>query len=106
MIEFAKIFYFLFGVFTIVGGVMGYVKAHSWISLIAGGISGALLVVAGYLLPARHQPAFIIALVVSVALAGQFVPKFIAKKAMFPAGVMALLSVVSLVVTLIAWLKR
>ena len=106
MIAFAKFYYLIFGLLTFVGGIIGYVKAHSWISLIAGSICGALLLLAAFLLPGKPQPAFILALFVSVALAGQFVPKFIESKAPFPAGVMSLLSLAGLVVTLLAWYKR
>lgn len=106
MIAFAKIYYLVFGLLTLMGGIMGYVKASSWISLIAGVITGALLLYAAYLLPGRPQPAFITALIVSVALAGQFLPKFIETKAPFPAGVMTLLSLGGLAVTLLAWYAK
>ena len=39
MLELARIYLFVFGVLTIAGGVMGFVKAKSKPSLIAGGIS-------------------------------------------------------------------
>ena len=105
MISFAKFYYLIFGLLTIVGGYMGFRAGHS-ASLIAGGISGALLLVASFLIPGKLQVAFVIGLIVSVALAGKFLPAFIEKKAIFPAGVMALLSIISLVVTLLAWYRR
>ena len=43
MIDVTKIYYFVFGALTIVGGVMGYVKAKSAASLIAGGLCGVYL---------------------------------------------------------------
>ena len=40
-------FYILFGLVSIVGGAIGYARAKSKASLIAGGVSGALLIIAG-----------------------------------------------------------
>ena len=48
-----KIYFIVFGLLTIAGGTMGYVKAGSTISLIAGAISGILLLVAAFLLPGQ-----------------------------------------------------
>jgi uncharacterized membrane protein (UPF0136 family) len=67
-----KIFYFVFGALTLVGGIMGFVKAHSMASLIAGGLSGILLIVAGAMFTNQQQNAAILALVVSLALVGFF----------------------------------
>jgi hypothetical protein len=43
MIGPAKIYFIVFGVLTIAGGVMGYAKAGSTASIIAGSICGILL---------------------------------------------------------------
>jgi uncharacterized membrane protein (UPF0136 family) len=106
MLFIAKVYYIIFGLLTIAGGVIGYVRAHSIPSLVSGGLSGLILLVAGYLLPERVQPGLVIGLVVSVLLAGRFLPAFIEKKALFPAGIMAVLSLAGLVITLLAWYKR
>jgi uncharacterized membrane protein (UPF0136 family) len=101
-----KEYYLVFAVLTIIGGIMGYVKAKSKISLISGTISGAILIVASFLLPERPIIAGVIGLCVSVLLAGKFVPDFIHKKAFIPSGLMALLSVVSIVLTILALLPK
>jgi uncharacterized membrane protein (UPF0136 family) len=106
IVAFTKVYYLLFALLTIVGGVMGYLKAKSLISLISGSISGAILIVASFLLPARPILAGVIALCVSVLLAGKFVPDFIHKKAFVPGGLMALLSLASIVVTILALLPK
>jgi uncharacterized membrane protein (UPF0136 family) len=107
MLEFAKIYLFLFGVLTIAGGVMGFVKAGSRASLIAGGVSGALLLVAGYLVGASNGLAgLILGLVLSLALAGQFGPKFVRTRKVMPAGLMAVLGVIGLIVTGMGLLQR
>jgi uncharacterized membrane protein (UPF0136 family) len=98
MFDVLRIYLFVFGVLTVVGGVMGFVKAKSNASLIAGGISGVLLLVAGYLMgSASAQAGLILGLVVSVALAGRFVPSYLKTKKAMPAGLMAVLSVIGVV---------
>ena len=44
IVAFTKVYYLIFAVLTIVGGIMGYVKAKSFISLVSGSISGGMLV--------------------------------------------------------------
>ena len=56
MIGPAKIYFIIFGILTIAGGIAGYVKAGSMASIIAGSISGILLLVAAWLMP-DHQAA-------------------------------------------------
>jgi uncharacterized membrane protein (UPF0136 family) len=63
-----KVFYFVFGLLTLVGGIMGFVKAQSTASLIAGGLSGLLIIGAGVLMTSNPQAAGILAIVVSLAL--------------------------------------
>jgi uncharacterized membrane protein (UPF0136 family) len=104
-VAFAKLYYLIFAFLTIVGGVIGYLKAKSFISLVSGSISGALLVIASCLLPARPIVSGVIAICVSVLLAGKFVPDFIHKKAFVPGGLMSLLSVGSIIVTILALRK-
>jgi uncharacterized membrane protein (UPF0136 family) len=99
-----KVYYLIFAVFAITGGVIGFTKARSAASLISGSISGALLAAASFMVPGRHpNVAFIIGLSVSVLLAGKFVPDFVHKKAVFPGGLMAVLSLAGIVITLLAW---
>jgi len=106
MLEIAKLYLFLFGVLTIAGGVMGFVKAGSRASLIAGGVSGVLLLVAGYLVGAGNLLAgLILGLVLSLALAGQFAPKFLRTRKVMPAGMMAVLGIVGIVFTVLGLLQ-
>ena len=102
MLDFAKLYLFIFGALTIAGGVMGFAKAGSKASLIAGGISGLLLLVAGYLIGAGNALAgLILGLVLSLALAGQFGPKFLRTRKFMPAGLMAILGVAGIVITVL-----
>jgi uncharacterized membrane protein (UPF0136 family) len=102
----AKYYFILFGVLTIVGGVMGYVSKGSVPSIVAGAISGVLLLVAAFLLPGNMTAGLAIALIVSLLLAGRFVPAFLKTGHMMPAGVMSFLSVVGIVFAIVAWIRK
>lgn len=106
MIGPAKIYFIIFGLLTIVGGVIGYVKAGSTASIIAGSISGVALLAAAFLLPGNVAAGLIIAGVVSILLAGRFIPSFMQTGKIMPAGMMALLSVIGVIVAIVAWIKR
>jgi len=101
-----KLYFLVFGALTIVGGIIGYVKAGSLPSIIAGAITGVLLLVAEFLLPEHRAAGIATAFVVSFVLAAQFVPKFIRTGKMMPAGMMSILSVIGLIVAIVAWLKK
>ena len=105
MIGPAKIYFIVFGLLTIIGGIMGW-RAGSSISLIAGSISGLLLLLAAFLLPNNIAVGLALAAIVSLALALQFVPKFISKSAFMPAGLMSVLSVLGLIMAILAWVKK
>ena len=100
------IYFLVFGALTIIGGIIGYVKAGSLPSIIAGAITGILLLVAGWILPNNRTAGLAIAFIVSLLLAVQFVPKLIRTAKMMPAGLMSILSVIGIVVAIVAWLKK
>jgi uncharacterized membrane protein (UPF0136 family) len=101
-----KIYFFLFGVLTIAGGIVGYVKAGSVASVIAGSITGVLLLVAAFLLPQHRAVGLATAFVISLVLAGQFVPKFLQTGRAMPAGMMSILSVIGVITAIVAWIKK
>ncbi|MCA1657786.1 MAG: TMEM14 family protein [Verrucomicrobiaceae bacterium] len=102
----AKIYFIIFGLLTIVGGVIGFVKAGSTASIIAGSISGIALIVAAYLLPGNVVLGLAIAGLVSLLLAGRFIPAFMKTGQVMPAGLMSLLSVIGLILAIVAWIKK
>lgn len=106
MIGPTKIYFIIFGLLTIAGGIMGFVKAGSTVSIIAGSISGILLLVAAFLLPAHVAAGLVLGAVVSVLLAGRFVPAFLKTGKAMPAGMMAILSVIGIVLAIVAWIKK
>lgn len=77
-----------YGVLALGGGVLGYVRAKSRASLIAGAVSG-LLLIAGALL-ARSQPVagLVIVSIVSAALVARFAKGALGKRASSVAIVM------------------
>ena len=106
MIDVTKIYYFVFGALTIVGGVMGFVKKASTASLIAGGLCGVLLLIAGLMLRDKPQAGLILGGVVSLALAAQFLPAFLNKFNWMPAGMMSVLSLLGIIATVVGFAKR
>ena len=104
--EATKIYFIVFGVLTIAGGIMGYVKAGSVASIIAGSVTGVLLLVAAFLLPEHRAEGLATALIVSLLLAAQFIPKFLRTGRLMPAGMMSILSAIGLIVALVAWIKK
>jgi len=104
--EATKIYFGVFGVLTIAGGVVGYVKAGSVASIIAGSITGVLLLVAAFLLPEHRAIGLATAFIVSLLLAAQFVPKFIRTGRVMPPGMMSVLSVIGVIAAIVAWVKK
>jgi uncharacterized membrane protein (UPF0136 family) len=60
------------GLLSLVGGTIGFVNAGSKASLIAGGISGLLLIASAALMPRKLVVGLVLAEVVSVALLVKF----------------------------------
>jgi uncharacterized membrane protein (UPF0136 family) len=106
MLGVAKIYFIVFALLTIIGGIMGYVSKGSVPSVVAGSISGIALIVAAFLLPGNYVAGLIIGLLVSVALAGRFVPAFVKSGQLMPAGMMSVLSVIGIIVAIVAWIKK
>lgn len=95
-------FYLLFGIIAILGGALAYARVKSKASVIAGAITGALLIISG-LVPAPL--AFILALIVSVLLLAHFGRSYLAKRKPMPAVPMIILSLLCIIWTVVAWLS-
>jgi uncharacterized membrane protein (UPF0136 family) len=98
-----QIYYLLFGFLTVLGGALGYVRARSRPSLIAGGIFGGGLILAGLLAPS--QLAAWLALVLSALLLIHFGRSYFVKRKTMPALPMIALSVLCIILTLVRWAK-
>lgn len=90
-LKFSDYFVF-FGAISLLLGMLGYIRAKSIPSLIAGGISGIGLCAAGVIAIRNGTPGYIMGLVLSVLLLGRFLPAFLKSKKFYPAGIMAVLS--------------
>lgn len=107
MLDPTRFFYYLFGLITLVGGIQGFVSKNSLPSLIAGAISGLLLLVGGYLLQSGKITAgLVIGLIVCLGLAGRFLPNFFKTGHWWPAGVEGWLGLIGLILTILAFVKR
>jgi uncharacterized membrane protein (UPF0136 family) len=104
--EAAKIYFIIFGLLTIAGGVVGYVKAGSVASIIAGSITGVLLLIAAFVMPEHRVAGLATALIVSLLLAAYFIRKYLSTGAVMPAGMMSVLSVIGIIAAIVAWVKR
>src|SRR6266581_6469862 len=102
----ARIYFIVFGALTIVGGIVGYLKAGSVASIIAGSITGVLLLVAAFVLPEHRAIGLATALIVSLLLAAQFIPKLLQTGRIIPAGIMSLLSAIGVIVVIVTWVKK
>ncbi len=88
MMEVAKIAVLVLAILTVLGGVMGFVKAKSKASLIAGSISGLALAACYFVAVSQGAPGLIGALVVSALLEGVFIKRLVKTKKFMPSGVM------------------
>ncbi|MBO0862473.1 MAG: TMEM14 family protein [Chloracidobacterium sp.] len=85
----------IYGILIAAGGVMGYVKAHSAPSLIAGSISGiALLGAAWAMMKDSYSAGWWISLIVAVLLLGRFVNAARSGFKMMPGGMVIILSII------------
>ena len=110
VIRATEIYYLSFGTLTLLGGIVGYVKAKSLPSLVMGVLYGVALIVAGLLIfngqtgnVNNVKVGLIVGLLATAGLAGQFVPKVMVNRAAPHVIVMALLSAVGMVLTLISF---
>ena len=96
----------LFGVLTVVGGVIGYAVAASLVSLIAGLVAGLILVSAALKMQKGSRTGLYVCLAVTILLLGRFVMVFFSPEGdFFPAGMMSILSAISLVLLTILLLQ-
>ena len=102
MLAFVKIYFLLFGLVTVVSGVTGYVTKYSIPSLIAGGVLGILMLAGAFLLPGNWRVGLGLALFVSLALAGRFIPA-VMKGVYNPGAYLVPLSVLGVVLALVAF---
>jgi len=87
-----------YAAFCIVGGLIGYVKAKSVPSLIAGVLSGLVLGGVGYRMMQGHRSASIGAIMVALLLGGRFFGTWRTKRRVMPDLLMLLLSGLTIII--------
>ena len=91
----------ILGAYSLVGGIAGYVAKQSMASLVAGGVSGLLLLACAWFASQGSKVWGWIAIVVVIALLGRFAPTFLKTKEWWPAGYMIVIAVPTAIVLLL-----
>lgn len=94
--DLAALVVFLFGIFNLVGGWIGYVKAGSKASAVAGSLAGLVLLACAYGLRHGSPWAMIVSLVVSILLGGRFSGTWLKNRRVMPDLLMMLLSLATI----------
>jgi uncharacterized membrane protein (UPF0136 family) len=85
------------------GGVMGYLKVHSKMSLISGLVSGGLLIVAFAVSLSNLASGLMASCGIAIALTVVFALRFQKTQKFMPAGLLAGVSAIAAVLYFLAW---
>lgn len=96
----------LYGVLLFVGGLIGHLKAGSYVSLVTGSICGALALLAGFGMVKGWPYSKTSALVLSSVLFLFFLYRFSLSLRFMPSGLMAILSLLVIFMLLVDKIKR
>jgi uncharacterized membrane protein (UPF0136 family) len=94
----------IYALVVLLGGVMGYLKAKSQVSLLAGVGSGVALLVAWFVCRQIPLAGLGIATLIGLILFVVFVMRFSRTRAFMPAGLMMVFSLAATVVFLLGFL--
>ena len=92
-----SIIVYIYAALVILGGLFGFLKAKSLPSLIMGGVGGLALIAAGVALGHGLTWGLPLALVLNVGLLVFFSLRYARTRAFMPGGLMAILSLLTLV---------
>lgn len=87
-----------YGLLILIGGLIGYCKASSTISLVSGLLCGSVLLVFSYAIARGKLQAQYMALVFTFVLDAFFTHRFAKSLHFFPSGMMSLISLIVLIV--------
>ena len=88
----------IYGVLTMAGGVVGYLKAKSRPSLTAGTLMGGVLLASAFRMREGNQAAPLVAMGIAILLGGRFFITWKKNHRLTPDLLMVLLSLVTLIV--------
>jgi uncharacterized membrane protein (UPF0136 family) len=94
----------LYGILSIIGGIIGYKSAGSKVSLISGCISGLLLLLAAYLQLQGQSWGLIISVIITSILVIVFAIRLAKTRKFMPAGLMVILGLVTLTIMMFSLL--
>lgn len=77
-----------YGILALLGGIMGYVRARSRVSLASGTVRGVLLLFAGFLQLQGYNWGLILATVITAVLIVVFAVRLVKTRKAMPAGLM------------------
>lgn len=92
----------VYAVLLIVGGVIGYTKAGSMVSLISGTVSGILLLIVTGVTWQNPKTGFMINAVIALLLAISFFVRFQKTGKFMPSGMLLAVSIVVLIIMAIS----
>lgn len=95
----------IYGVVVLLGGVMGYIKAKSQVSLLSGVGSGIALVIAWFICTQNSMAGLALAALLGLILSIVFIMRFIRTRSFMPSGLMMLLSMAATVVFVLGLLS-
>lgn len=94
----------LYGLLVAIGGIIGYVKARSQVSLIAGIASAVALWIAAYTTLTNALTGLILAVCIAGALLVFFTVRWTKTRKFMPAGLMAVVSLIATIAFIVVLL--
>lgn len=98
LFQIANWFIPIYGLVVLLGGVMGYVKAKSQVSLFSGAGSGIALLVAWFIARQNPSAGLGLAALVALVLLVVFAVRLFRTRAFMPAGLMMVVSLAATVI--------
>jgi uncharacterized membrane protein (UPF0136 family) len=87
----------LYGIFILIGGILGHIRAASTVSLVMGILSGGLLLIAAGAVFGKQKWGIPLALIVTFILDTFFSYRFLTTLNFIPSGLLALVSLIVLI---------
>lgn len=95
----------VYGLLVAIGGIIGYTKAKSKVSLISGLVSGVALAIAAYITLNAPTSGLPLATLIAGLLLVIFGVRFSKTRLLMPAGLMTILSLVATIAFAFGWLQ-
>lgn len=89
-----------YGILAIVGGIIGYRQAKSYVSLVSGVASGILLILGGLVQLWGQSGGLWLSAIVTVVLVGVFAMRLAKTRKFMPAGLMLISGTIALAIVL------